>query len=744
MISKHSPMRSLQKSSIAELARYITSEQGKQERVGDITITNCHSLNTKDAVREMLAVQACNTRSTADKTYHLMVSFADGEQPSKDVLQAVERRLCEALGFKEHQRISAVHHDTDHVHIHIAINKIHPNRHTIHTPHRDYKTLGETSAALEREFNLVRVDHSGRKSVGEGRAADMEHHAGIESLMSWVRRECLPELKVAKSWDDVHSLLNRHSLSLHPRGNGFVIKTERGAVIKASSIDRSMARSKLEARFGEFDFVRGATRSEQKRGEARRRQGRYEERPIGYDSEATSLFHRYQAEQNASRSFGAAHISQARSKRVADLAALQRRVKLQRAAIRLMPAAARRVWYKLAKQSAQRERDAIHGRFQKSRQTTASHYASRTWADWLRDKADGGDEQALKALRRRDMQGRKAMQVPPRRPPISSTKKNAPPPAFRTSMDTTSAPGSVIHARRFRAGDRLVTNKTPVPAMGAKPPRGFSGRPRAVSSLRSIVQLGVAPVQIAAHARSNVKSSREIDGQLLTKDSTTKRGTIIFRAGRTAIRDDGTSFHISRGANDDGLAIALTAAARRFGGALKIDGSDAFKKHLIGVVVKNEMPITFADPAMEMDRLNLARHKGEQDVREQPGGTIERRTTDRRNTFGVGSPANGRGSGWGASVSPQRGGAGTDGRRANELKPNVAKSGSNPPPAGRNRLRSLSQLGVVHHADRGEMPLPRDVSHNMDKQGADSVHGLRRPVHRAGAVGPPDALSIYV
>ena len=134
MISKHVSMRAPQKSHLADLVRYITQGQGRQERVGLVSITHCHSLEAEDAVREMLAVQACNTRSMDCPSYHLLVSFASGEHPSASVLRAIESRLCEALGFGEHQRVSAVHHDTDHLHIHIAINKVHPVRHTIHTP----------------------------------------------------------------------------------------------------------------------------------------------------------------------------------------------------------------------------------------------------------------------------------------------------------------------------------------------------------------------------------------------------------------------------------------------------------------------------------------------------------------------------------------------------------------------------------------------------------------------------------
>ena len=133
-------MRSIGKSNIGALVSYLSNPQNKQERVGTVTVTNCVQDNALDAVFEIQAVQALNTRTVSDKTYHLIVSFRPGENPDKESLKFIESQICKNLGFEEHQRISAVHHDTDNVHIHIAINKIHPTNHTAHTPYFDYAT----------------------------------------------------------------------------------------------------------------------------------------------------------------------------------------------------------------------------------------------------------------------------------------------------------------------------------------------------------------------------------------------------------------------------------------------------------------------------------------------------------------------------------------------------------------------------------------------------------------------------
>jgi hypothetical protein len=69
----------------------------------------------------------------------------------------IEERFCKALGYAEHQRISVIHHDTDNVHIHVAINKIHPTTFTPHNPGCDYKTLKICSSIFQNTFADVRL-----------------------------------------------------------------------------------------------------------------------------------------------------------------------------------------------------------------------------------------------------------------------------------------------------------------------------------------------------------------------------------------------------------------------------------------------------------------------------------------------------------------------------------------------------------------------------------------------------------
>ena len=104
MITRRIPMRNASKSRVVRLAKYLEDKKSSS-RVQDVTITGCYSPDVEGAALEMMAVQAENRQAKSDKTYHLIISFREGERPARDTITAIEKRFCENLGYGEHQRI---------------------------------------------------------------------------------------------------------------------------------------------------------------------------------------------------------------------------------------------------------------------------------------------------------------------------------------------------------------------------------------------------------------------------------------------------------------------------------------------------------------------------------------------------------------------------------------------------------------------------------------------------------------
>lgn len=254
MIARRMRMNTPSKSSVTRLISYLTNTQGSSSRVGEVRVTGCESEDAGWAGMEMLAVQQQNIRAKGDKTYHLVVSFREGERPSSEALAEIEKHICEQLGYGEHQRLSVVHNDTENMHLHVAINKVHPEKLTIHEPLRDFRTLARACTELEKAFGLAPDNHISRTQARPTAAINMERAGDMESLIGWIQRNCLTEMKEAGNWDAFGKVLAEHGLSLKARGNGLVFMS--GKVhVKASSVDRSLSRSNLEKRFGTFEGI---------------------------------------------------------------------------------------------------------------------------------------------------------------------------------------------------------------------------------------------------------------------------------------------------------------------------------------------------------------------------------------------------------------------------------------------------------------------------------------------------------
>lgn len=140
-------------------ANYILDTIHQGEKVGGVRVTNCLTQDPAHAAQEILHTQDKNTRSKADKTMHLVIAFPPGEHPPMETLHAIEDALCAAIGFADHQRISAVHVDTEHLHVHLAINKVHPRTLRNVDPWQSETRLMRACDRLEIQYGLERTNH---------------------------------------------------------------------------------------------------------------------------------------------------------------------------------------------------------------------------------------------------------------------------------------------------------------------------------------------------------------------------------------------------------------------------------------------------------------------------------------------------------------------------------------------------------------------------------------------------------
>jgi hypothetical protein len=173
--------------------------------------------------------------------------MAPGETPTREQWEFAAKKTLGELGFAEHQYLIAAHDDKHRFHVHVMVNKIHPETYGAHTPFRDMFTLDKAMRELEQQqgwtesVGLYRWDKdqriavrntreemaalSDRGALAKGKAAELEHYHDIPSLQLYVKQTAATEMqgllaRTKVEWKDIHRALAKRGLELHKAEHG--------------------------------------------------------------------------------------------------------------------------------------------------------------------------------------------------------------------------------------------------------------------------------------------------------------------------------------------------------------------------------------------------------------------------------------------------------------------------------------------------------------------------------------------
>ena len=256
-------------SSIRALTNYITGQDSEREKIvyssgrGFI----CDDFKTQQA--EMVALASESVRSKNPVTHYIM-SWREGEQPSSEQVEQGISIFMEELGLKGHQSIYALHKDTDNIHLHIAVNRVHPKTlkvveinkgFDIETAHRAIARIEHVQGWQPPENARYKVLENGDLVRGQTLDAvrqpsqkkrDMEHRTGEKSAERIAIENVPSILKRVSSWQELHAEFGSKNLRYEKTGSGATIFV--GDIgVKASSADREASLSKLQKRFGVYE-----------------------------------------------------------------------------------------------------------------------------------------------------------------------------------------------------------------------------------------------------------------------------------------------------------------------------------------------------------------------------------------------------------------------------------------------------------------------------------------------------------
>jgi hypothetical protein len=612
MLAPVPPRRPTGKSSFKKLRSYLSevmdADTGELRERGEMFLSPA-LLSAETAAKEMWAVASENTR-VKDPVEHYVLAWQEGEQPSREQWQEAVTHTLDALGWKEHQWLAVAHTDTDHFHVHVMANKVHPETYRSHTPDWMHKTLDKCCREIEAKQGwahsngLYRWDADARQAVpvpreererrrdatdakkvqagaaGTGKAGKMEQFRDTESLETYAKGEPAKALDQAMkrdgaTWQDVHAALAKHGLELRKADKGgYVVRAagEDGKEVhaKASQVFRKhfagkAQRAATEAKLGEWQppaaFVKEVAKVEQQysrhrepRRELKRdpdkRQAQREER-ARERAALKSRFDAYKtgfyAERAQSRKADADR-DRARFKALTEAA----RVKRQEIRTADMPPAMRQVARSIAAAEAVQARERLRAELAKERQAkTARPMDYRTW---LVVQASTGDKAAEKQLR-----------------------------------------GWAYQDRRNAAQEA----KRPLPEVEAK---GDREKPAEARPQRPVANPD------AAHA--SMKDSGPVALRMSWRTDE-RAGTVDYYVdGAKAFTDRGPKLTFARHQSErDQIEAGLRLSVQKFGKDLTVRGSEDFKRQVVEVAVTRGIDAKFGDAGMSAlyDRLKAER-----------------------------------------------------------------------------------------------------------------------------------------
>jgi hypothetical protein len=601
---------------------------------------------------EMVALAQDAARSS-DPVNHYILSWREGEVPLPEHVEQAVTLFLDELGLADHQVVYGLHSDTDNIHLHIAVNRVHPESLRVVKIHRgfDLEAVHRAVARIEHAQGWM-PERRARYQVNErGEAVrsprehaeprrpaqdkcDREAHTGHRSAERTAIEEAGPIIASASSWDELHVALAERGMRYERTGSGAKVFVGDTAV-KASRVTRDASLGKLERRLGPYRAAPVGLPVQS-----------LEARPLRPELPGWQQYSEERAQHYAEKGHA---WQQVRARLQQERRALREDQRRRRAEV-LSGNFAGRGQLLNALRAALSEEQRAEGQAQRrdhrrARQRLGAQFPRFPGLEqWLRDR---GQETVAEQWRYRECAPRT-----PDRP--ASTLEHADASTytrFAADWQVRQDDGRDAVARAWSgyardvarlksaskrrwAAVRLVA-KGPIAgklwALSARLAdqrawRRLHERHRA--ALRAAEQ-DHRPLEWAAWLRG---SGTADESALATPprvslpaaraaNAVTAGGTAVPAAadkiGATevavhrvpggAVRDDGQRLTLSEGSTQEAVAALLQLARARYGARLGVDGDEGFRERLVLAAVVSGLDVTFADPQLEGRRQQLQR-----------------------------------------------------------------------------------------------------------------------------------------
>ncbi len=217
-----------------------------QENRAEWTVSRNLGTDDPELAAALMRATAAQNPRVEYPVYHLTIAFDPDDPVNREMMERVADRALNELGLSEHQALLVAHNDREHAHVHIMVNRVHPDTLRAWERWQDRPAIERVLREEEHELGLRSVP--GTLYERDSQELARRDRAVSEEFTTRVK-EHLPDYRTARTWDDLENRLNDHGLRLERKSQGLVI-TDGEYEVKASLVARDLSLRRLEGRFG--------------------------------------------------------------------------------------------------------------------------------------------------------------------------------------------------------------------------------------------------------------------------------------------------------------------------------------------------------------------------------------------------------------------------------------------------------------------------------------------------------------
>lgn len=214
-----------------------------------------------DYAHIVMAATAKQSRRVKVPCGHMILSWAANDYPGNEQMVQQTDQAMRDLGLSQHQAIYVAHDDTDHRHVHVVFNRVHPETFKAASDSNERHKLRQSLMRQEQEYGLTQTPEKSRGRhqrplFSEIEIAKREDRIAL-ARMSKQRCDKLKEelaycFKSAMGWSSFHGMLKRRGYDLKQAGPSARIIRHHQFAKLSDVLPPKMSSKKLTQKWGKI------------------------------------------------------------------------------------------------------------------------------------------------------------------------------------------------------------------------------------------------------------------------------------------------------------------------------------------------------------------------------------------------------------------------------------------------------------------------------------------------------------